>query len=264
MTRAEKNGGSSGLPAWLAAALVGGVALYLFWLPEVDWLRKVNPKTTAYIDRYVEQTRAAGRKPRVRMSWRSLDRIAPDLRHAVLISEDDMFYVHEGVDWDSLHHAMEYNLKKKRFARGGSTITQQVARNLFLSASKNPLRKVKEMLIARKLERRLGKRRILEIYLNIAEWGDGVYGAEAACQSYYGKSAAEVGRDEAVALAAALPSPRRWNPSRPARPWLVKRRQTILERMRKAGYLPPEEQELARGPELLPSAEAQPGQSAPR
>ena len=156
---------------------------------------------------------------------------------AVIISEDDMFYLHKGVDWEALREAMKYNIEKRRPARGASTITQQLARNLFLSPSKNPLRKIKEYLIARRLEKALSKRRILELYLNVAEWGPGIYGAQEACRTYYGKEASEVGPEESAALAAALPSPRKLNPARPPRKRLLRRREVILERMRKAGYL---------------------------
>lgn len=234
-------GGSEGLRKPLARLSLAACAValvYVFWLPEVEWLKTVDPKTTAYIDRYLERAREKGRPARVVLRWTRLAEMSPHLRNAVVISEDDMFYAHDGVDWESFRQAMDYNLRKRRFARGASTITQQTARNLFLSSSKNPLRKVKEMLLARKMERALGKRRILEIYLNIAEWGDGIYGAPAACRRYFDKAPAEVTVDGAVALAAALPSPRRLNPARKAGPRLLKRREVILERMRKAGYLP--------------------------
>jgi len=140
------------------------------------------------------------------------------------------------------------NIKRRRFAFGGSTITQQTARNLYLSPSKNPLRKLKEMLIARRLERELGKRRILEIYLNIAEWGRGIFGAEAAARAYFGKSAAALDPEEAAALAAVLPSPRRWNPAAPGR-YVSMRSETILDRMRHSGFLVVDDEEYEEEPE---------------
>lgn len=220
--------------------LVCAVGAYLIWLPDVRPLTLQNPKTTAYIQLFVRQQLRKGKKPLVMMQWTPLNQISPHLRHAVVISEDDMFYHHNGVDWESFQKALDYNIKKGRFARGASTITQQVARNIFLSPSKNPLRKVKEMLIAWKLERALTKDRILEIYLNIAEWGVGVYGAQAASRIYFGKDASMVDVGEAVALAAALPSPWRLNPPKQTGPKMARRKEVLIERMRRAGYLPPE------------------------
>jgi monofunctional biosynthetic peptidoglycan transglycosylase len=227
-------------PAWPWAALAAaGIAsfFYLASLPDVAYLRRENPKTTAYIERYRERMRAKGGGPAVRFSWTPIDGISLHFRHAVIIAEDDMFYQHHGVDWDSVKEAADYNWHKGRFARGASTITQQLARNLYLSPSKNPLRKIKELLIARSLEKTLSKRRILELYLNVAEWGPGIYGAAEAARAYYGKEPSEITPEEGVALAAALPSPRRLNPSRPPGPRMLRRREVLLERMRKAGYL---------------------------
>jgi monofunctional biosynthetic peptidoglycan transglycosylase len=248
-------------PFVLAFAVLAVVsAFYLSSLPEVEYLRRENPKTTAFMERYKERERSKGRRPALRWSWTPISAMSPDLVHAVLISEDDMFYQHKGVDWDSVREAARYNWEKGRFARGASTITQQLARNLYLSPSKNPLRKVKEFLIARRLEDHLSKRRILELYLNVAEWGPGIYGAAEASRAYYGKEPGALGPDEAAALAAALPSPRRLNPARPAGPKLLQRRQVILERMRGAGYLPsqtdPPASELSPSLPAIPSGES--------
>lgn len=194
------------------------------------------------------QARAQGKKlPRV-MVWRGLDEISENLRHAVLVAEDDGFYRHKGIDWESTKKALEEDWKKKKLVKGGSTITQQLARNLYLSPSKNPLRKVKEMLIARRLEERLGKRRILELYLNVAEWGRGIYGAEAAARAYFGKSAAELTPEEGAALAAVLPSPRRYSPVRGTR-FMERQKSRIIGRMRASGYLPEEisEEDIEEG-----------------
>ena len=238
MARRSRKGRIPRSLLWLAPALLlAAGAFYLASLPEVEYLRRENPKTTAFIELHKERMRAKGLKPSARMTWVPISSMSADLVHAVIISEDDMFYLHEGVDWEALREAMKYNLEKRRPARGASTITQQLARNLFLSPSKNPLRKAKEYLIARRLEKSLSKRRILELYLNVAEWGPGIYGAQEACRTYYGKDASEVGPEESAALAAALPSPRKLNPSRPAGKRLLRRREVILERMRKAGYL---------------------------
>jgi monofunctional biosynthetic peptidoglycan transglycosylase len=221
----------------LFAAGCAASASYLVLLPDVRPLKGSNPRTSAYIERYKSRMRALGKSPEVRLGWTPLSGMSADLRHAVIISEDDMFYQHRGVDWESLREALRYDWKKGRLARGASTITQQLARNLYLSPSKNPLRKIKEMLIARRLERELSKNRILELYLNLVEWGPGIYGAGEASREYFGKPPSEIGPDEASALAAALPNPRRLNPSRPAGPRMVRRRETILKRMKKAGYL---------------------------
>jgi monofunctional biosynthetic peptidoglycan transglycosylase len=174
------------------------------------------------------------------------------------VSEDHGFYRHHGVEWESARSALVTNWKARRLARGGSTITQQLARNLYLSPSKNPLRKIKELLIARRLEKELGKRRIFEIYLNVAEWGRGIYGAEAASRAYFGKSAADLTPEEAAALAAALPSPRRYSPVKGTR-FMERRKSAIVARMRASGYLPEEadEEEMSDSLELLISTGAE-------
>ena len=223
--------------------LCGGAFLacvvYLLWLPDVAPLKRSNPRTTSYIELRREAARRAGKKFSPRQVWVPWDRISEHLKHAVFVAEDDNFYRHKGVDWDSVRAALQKDWEMKRFAFGGSTITQQVARNLYLSPSKNPLRKLKELLIARQLEKTLGKRRIFEIYLNIAEWGKGIYGAEAAAQAYFGKSAADLTPDEAVAMAVVLPNPRRWNPARKGR-YVERNMRRVMGRMRASGLLPEE------------------------
>ena len=142
-----------------------------------------NPPTTAFIELRAREARARGRaEPRRVQRWVPYARISPDLKRAVLVAEDSAFWQHEGIDVEQIRESIETNLEKGTFARGGSTITQQLAKNLYLSPSKNPLRKLRELLIARRLEAELTKRRILEIYLNVIEWGDGIYGAEAAAR----------------------------------------------------------------------------------
>ena len=146
--------------------------------------------------------------------WVPLDKISKLLQQAVVIAEDDQFFTHHGVDIEAVRKAAEFNWKKKRFSRGASTLTMQLARNLYLSPIKSPWRKFHELLIALKMERELPKDRILEIYLNVAEWGNGIYGAEAAAQHYFRKSAAALGRHEAAFLAAILPRPRYYDKRR--------------------------------------------------
>lgn len=146
--------------------------------------------------------------------WQPLENIAVELRHAVIVAEDAEFNRHHGVDWNALWNAQKRNFKERRLYRGGSTITQQLAKNLYLRPSKTVLRKYKELFIAIRLEQLLSKPRILEIYLNVIEWGSGIYGAEAAARHYFEKSAAELSLDEATWLAAILPSPLRFEKNR--------------------------------------------------
>jgi monofunctional biosynthetic peptidoglycan transglycosylase len=200
----------------LLSAFLAGVCavLWVVWLPDVKPLKKHPPTTTAYIELRKRQAAAKGRKLDLHWTWVPSDAISENLKRAVVTAEDDEFYRHNGVDWPAIRAAYERNRKAGRFAAGGSTITMQLARNLYLSPSKNPFRKAKEILIARRLERELGKRRILELYLNVVEWGKGVFGCEAAARAYFGKSCAELTSDEAVAMAVVLPNPRRWDPAK--------------------------------------------------
>src|SRR3990167_3311667 len=171
----------------LAAAAAAFAALWVVRLPDGR-----PPKTTAYIELRKRQASAKDRKLDLRWTWVRSDAISENLKRAVVTAEDDEFWRHDGVDWPAIRAAYERNRKAGRFAAGGSTITMQLARNLFMSPSKNPLRKAKEMLIARRLERVLGKRRVLELYLNVVEWGDGIFGCEAAARAYFAKSCADL------------------------------------------------------------------------
>lgn len=212
------------------AGIVLAVLLYLLWLPWVPALKSRNPATTALIERREKQARAKKITPKTRMIWRNLRDISPHLTQAVLLAEDDTFYRHRGFDFEQIVIAVKINWKKKRYAYGGSTLTQQLARTLYLSSRKNLLRKLKEALITVWMEAVLPKKRILELYLNAAEWGDGIYGAEAAARHYYGKGAGEIDPQEAVALASILPSPRKWSPLRET-PFMLRRRKNLLSRM---------------------------------
>jgi monofunctional biosynthetic peptidoglycan transglycosylase len=162
--------------------------------------------------------------------WVPYSRISPHLTRAVLVSEDAKFWQHEGVDFEQLKESIEVNIERREFARGASTITQQLAKNLYLSPSKNPVRKLRELMIARRLEAELTKQRILELYLNVIEWGDGIYGAEAAARTYFRKAAASLGPQEAALLSAAIVNPRLLDPARPTAK-LRRRQQMILRRM---------------------------------
>jgi monofunctional glycosyltransferase len=217
--------------ALIAGALGFGVLAYIYLtLPDVRPLATANPPTTAFIELRAAEARAAGKAPRRNQRWIAYERISPHLKRAVLVAEDSAFWQHGGVDVEQLKQSMETNFEQGRFARGGSTITQQLAKNLYLSPSRNPMRKLRELIIARRLEAALSKRRILEIYLNVVEWGDSIYGAEAASRMYFHKPAAGLSAPEAALLAGALVNARALMPARPnAR--LVRRQRIILARM---------------------------------
>jgi monofunctional biosynthetic peptidoglycan transglycosylase len=199
-------------------------------LPDVRPLRTSNPPTTAFMDLRDREARAKGRAPRRVQRWIAYNRISPSLTRAVLVAEDDLFWQHEGIDLEQLQESLEADWTRGRFLRGGSTITQQLAKNLYLSPSKNPVRKLRELVIARRMEAELKKARILELYLNVIEWGEGIYGAEAASRAYFQTSAAALGPSESALLAAAIINPRLLNPARPGAR-LLRRQQLILRRM---------------------------------
>jgi monofunctional biosynthetic peptidoglycan transglycosylase len=199
-------------------------------LPDVRPLVTSNPTTTAFIELRADEALEKGLKPRRVQRWVSYSHVSPDLKRAVLVAEDDAFFQHEGVDLAQLQESLEIDWAKGKFTRGASTITQQLAKNLYLSPSKNPLRKLRELIIARRLEAELKKARILEIYLNVIEWGDGIYGAEAAAQTYFRSSAVQLDPNEAALLAGAIINPRLLNPARPTGR-LLRRQQLILRRM---------------------------------
>jgi len=199
-------------------------------LPDVRALARSNPTTTAFIELRAEEAVAKGTRPRRVQRWVGYSHVSPELKRAVLVAEDDAFFHHEGVDLAQLQESLEIDWARGRFTRGASTITQQLAKNLYLSPSKNPLRKLRELIIARRLEAELKKARILELYLNVIEWGDGIYGCEAAAQTYFQSPSALLNQSEAALLAGAIINPRLLNPARPT-PRLLRRQQLILRRM---------------------------------
>ncbi len=225
------------LVLWSIALAILVPSVYLFSLPYVPALRTRNPTKTTLMELREKQAQQIGKDIKIKFIWKNLSEISPYLVHAVLLSEDDMFYQHKGFDMEQIHVAMKTDWEKKRFAYGGSTITNQLARSLYLSPRKNLLRKAKEALITVLLERYLTKRRMMELYLNVIEWGQGVFGAEAAARAYFQKSAKDLSPDEAVALASILPSPRRWSPVS-EQAFMARRRTRLYARMRRAGYLP--------------------------
>ena len=214
--------------------------VYVAWgLPrraEVRVLAKARPERTGVMRQREAEARARGRRQRHVQAWVSLSQVSRHLIHAVVVAEDPNFFGHEGVDWDAVKESVDTNVKRRGFVRGGSTITQQLAKNLFFTTHKSVTRKLRELVVARWLEADLGKRRILELYLNVIEWGNGLYGAEAAARQYYGRPAAQLDEVEAAGLAAMIPSPRRINPSAsPARHARAQKR--VLWLMARAGYV---------------------------
>ncbi len=200
-------------------------------LPNVEEVRERNPKETAIMRHREAQFKEKGKKLRRIHYWAPLSRISPLLIQAVLISEDDKFFQHEGFDWEEMREAMEKNLDRKQVVRGGSTITQQLAKNLYLRPARTPWRKLQEALIARKLEKTLSKRRILELYLNVIEWGDGLYGAEAAARTCFGKAAAELTPAEAIRLVSVIINPHRYSAVSNASKRMRNKRLLLAQRM---------------------------------
>jgi len=231
-------------------ALGFGCAAYAFLtLPDVRVLRTQNPPTTAFIELRAREAEAHGLPVRHIQRWVPYSRISSNLKRAVLVAEDSAFWQHDGVDYGQLKDAMEENIERMEFVRGASTITQQLAKNLYLSPSKNPIRKLRELLITRRLEAELSKQRILEIYLNVIEWGDGIYGAEAAARQYFGISAAQLAPSESALLAGALVNARLLDPGHPTAR-LRRRQQMILHRM--GGVTPPAASADAGSPSIDP------------
>ena len=216
------------------AAVAGALFVYAAYvyltLPDVRPLRTVNPAATAFMELRAREARSRDEEPKRVQRWVPYPRISPQLVRAVLVTEDAAFWRHAGVDYQQIKESMEVNLERGEFARGASTITQQLAKNLYLSPSKNPVRKLRELMIARRLEHELSKQRILELYLNVIEWGDGIYGAEAAARTYFGKPASRLDASESALLAAAIANPRIMNPGSPTAR-LRRRQQMVMRRM---------------------------------
>jgi monofunctional biosynthetic peptidoglycan transglycosylase len=201
---------------WIALAVVVIIAGWVIWeaatWPDVSGLATRPPTTTAFIERYKARERAAGRTAQVALVWTPYAAISPNMKRAVLVAEDINFFSHHGFDWGEIKSALEESLGDRETARGASTISQQLVKNLWLSPGRSPLRKAKEAMLTWQVERALTKRRILELYLNVVEFGPGIYGVGRAAQIYFGKPAADLGETEAALLAASLPRPRSWHP----------------------------------------------------
>jgi monofunctional biosynthetic peptidoglycan transglycosylase len=185
-----------------------GYLLLFAGLPSAEEIKAFQPASTVKPDQ-INWSRRTTDSIRI---WVPLKRISPLLQKAVIISEDDVFYQHDGINYEMMKEAFRVNLEKGRYVRGASTITMQLARNAFLHKRKTLLRKIRELVLTRRIEKNLSKSRILELYLNIVEWGEGIYGAEAAARFYFGKSASNLNLNEATLLAAMLPNPKYFNP----------------------------------------------------
>ncbi len=223
----------------LSVCIVLGIWLLLEFgtLPygDISKLRNSNPTETAFMREHRQEAEREGKTFRLTQRWIPLNRIPRDAVNAVIVAEDGTFWSHAGFDWFEFRESLERNLKEGRASRGASTITQQLAKNLYLSSSKNPLRKLKEWVLTWYMERTLNKQRILELYLNVIEWGRGIYGIEAASRQYFGKSASLISREEAARLAAVIPNPRRYRADKETR-YLERRSQLILDRMGARGF----------------------------
>ena len=228
---------------WRRLLLLGILALagWLIWQaatwPDVAGLVKRPPTTTSFIERYKERERAGGRKGQATLAWTPYAAISPNVKRAVLVAEDINFFSHRGFDWGEIKSAiMEEARGDRETARGASTISQQLVKNLWLSPGRNPLRKAKEAILTWQVERTLSKRRILELYLNVVEFGPGVYGVGAAARTYFGKSPADLSEEESSLLAASLPRPASWHPGSKS-PHYLRYAASIRSRMDTAEFL---------------------------
>ncbi len=216
---------------WLVITpLVIVLALQLYFFVQIWWWVDHNPESTSFMRQQSDLLREKNPGFKLQHKWVSYERISNNLKRAIIASEDSNFSEHEGVDWNALQKAFEKNSKKGKVVAGGSTITQQLAKNLFLSGQRSYWRKAQEFIITYMLEFWMDKERIFEIYLNVVEWGSGVFGAEAAAQHYYGVSAASLGASQAARLAVMLPNPRYYDKHR-GTDYLARRTALILRRM---------------------------------
>jgi monofunctional biosynthetic peptidoglycan transglycosylase len=214
--------------------LFGSVAWYFFF-PGVGALRKHNPGTTAFMAYRERQWQAEGRHVAIHRQWVSYAHISPAIVRAVVDGEDAKFWQHNGFDLPAIRYAFEKDLSSGKFALGGSTITQQLAKNLYLGPSKNPIRKMREAILTWRIERSISKRRIMELYLNVVEWGDGIFGIEAASQHYFGHAASQLSAHEAALLASVLPNPIKFRPTTATR-YVARRSRLIYAIMVRQGY----------------------------
>jgi monofunctional biosynthetic peptidoglycan transglycosylase len=216
----------------VGALVIAFVLAQLWFFGNILYLSHYDPGSTPFMERRLEILRAKKPGAQLRRTWVPYERISAQLKRAVVAAEDAKFLDHEGFDWEAIQKAMTKNEQRGKVVAGASTISQQVAKNLFLSGERSWLRKGQEAIITWMMERTLSKRRILELYLNVAEWGEGVFGAEAASRYHFGASASALGPEQAAYLAAVLPSPRRYERAK-VTPYIAGRVDTILARMEK-------------------------------
>lgn len=231
MAKARKAPGRWSWVKWIfIVPIVLFLAVQAYFFVQIWWWRDHNPEMTAFMRQQLSEMREKNPDAKIVQQWVPYERISTNLKRAIIASEDANFSEHEGVDWDALEKAYERNEKRKKVTHGGSTITQQLAKNLFLSGSRSYVRKGQELIIAYMLETLMDKRRIFEIYLNVVEFGRGVYGAEAAARHYYRIPASKLGASQAAKLAVMLPNPRYYDKHRDTR-YLNRRTAIILKRM---------------------------------
>ena len=231
---------------WVVVVLfvtIGAGVAYFSLYPDLSKLKRVNPKKTAFMEYREKEWRQQGKRLKVQQQWVPISKVSPYLVKAVLIAEDDKFWKHEGFDFDAIQKAIERDLKEGKPKFGGSTISQQLVKNLYLSPSKNPVRKLQEAIITWRMERTLSKRRILEIYLNVVEWGEAIFGVEAAAHLYYAKPAAALSAEEASRLAVVLPNPLKYK-VKGGTAYVEKRAAVIYQIMVKRGIVIPQYEEL--------------------
>ncbi len=231
------------------AAIVAGLAVWCAGQAArfpIAALATHAPRRTAMMLERERQAAEHGSRLHIDQRWIPLERVSPLLWRAILVAEDDAFFEHAGLDWREIRASAQRDLQRRRVVRGGSTVTQQLARNLFLGDARTPTRKLTEAFLAVRLERTLTKRRILELYVNLIEWGDGVFGAEAAAQRYFHVSASQLGPRQAVLLAAVIINPRRYSALAPAKR-IQRRAKLIAGRLHRRGYLDDAQYQLALG-----------------
>lgn len=228
------------LTAAAMAYFAGSIAIDLMHLPSIDDLAKKNPAKTALMEQRTKEARAKKKPYRISQAYIPYNSISPYLKNAVLVAEDAAFFSHQGIDYNELREAIKTDWKKKRWARGGSTITMQLAKNLYLSTSKSLTRKISEAVLARRMDDRLSKARIFELYLNYIEWGDGIFGCQAASGVYFECSASELGPEEAIRLASMIVNPRKYGPFADSKR-MTTRRKWIAQKMLQYGHLTEEE-----------------------
>jgi monofunctional biosynthetic peptidoglycan transglycosylase len=233
----------------LAIIVAVGFVGFYFVYPDVSKLKKVNPKKTSFMEYREDQWQSKGKKLTIQKRWVSLPNISPYLVKAIIIAEDDKFWSHRGFDVDAIQKALEKNIEKGKFKFGGSTISQQLVKNLYLTPAKNPVRKLKEAIITWRVEQTISKRRILELYLNVVEWGNGIFGAEMASQRYFGKPAALLTAEEAAKLAAILPNPIRFKVDGTSK-YTERRAKIIYDIMVKRGIVIPDYEEVIKTPHV--------------